>query len=66
MAFLDELAANATEHGIKFVFYSGNDDSFITHFGTEGTPHTVCHLDFADPPLLVVVVIQVYFACDNA
>ncbi|CAK5281400.1 unnamed protein product [Mycena citricolor] len=33
--FLDELAANATEEGIDFVWYSGNDDALTTHWSTE-------------------------------
>ena len=36
MAFLDELAANMSAHGIPIVLYSGNDDSLVAHRGTEG------------------------------
>ena len=35
MAFLTELATNMTAHGVKVIFYSGNDDSLIAHRGTE-------------------------------
>ncbi|CAL1714161.1 unnamed protein product [Somion occarium] len=35
MAFLSELAANASERNIPIVIYSGNDDSLVAHFGTE-------------------------------
>ncbi|OBZ74243.1 Serine carboxypeptidase-like 21 [Grifola frondosa] len=36
MAFLTELASNASAHNISIVFYSGNDDSLVSHRGTEG------------------------------
>lgn len=35
MAFLTELATNASARGLSIVLYSGNDDSLITHRGTE-------------------------------
>ncbi|KAH9832569.1 alpha beta-hydrolase [Rhodofomes roseus] len=35
MAFLTELATNASERGVKIVLYSGNDDSLISHRSTE-------------------------------
>ncbi|KAI8996603.1 alpha/beta-hydrolase [Trametes punicea] len=35
MAFLDDLAANASAHNVSVVLYSGNDDSLISHRGTE-------------------------------
>ncbi|KAH9893408.1 alpha/beta-hydrolase [Cubamyces lactineus] len=35
MAFLDELATNATAHNVAVVLYSGNDDSLVAHRGTE-------------------------------
>ncbi|CDO69772.1 hypothetical protein BN946_scf184766.g17 [Trametes cinnabarina] len=35
MAFLDDLAANASAHNIHVVLYSGNDDSLLAHRGTE-------------------------------
>ncbi|EIW53484.1 alpha/beta-hydrolase [Trametes versicolor FP-101664 SS1] len=35
IAFLSELAANASARNIPFVFYSGNDDARISHRGTE-------------------------------
>lgn len=37
MVFLTELATNATAQNITIVLYSGNDDSLITHRGTEIT-----------------------------
>ncbi|KAH9930296.1 Alpha/Beta hydrolase protein [Fomitopsis serialis] len=43
MAFLTELATNASERGVQVVLYSGNDDSLISHRSTEGktpTPNT--------------------------
>ena len=36
MAFLTELATNASQRGVKIVLYSGNDDSLISHRSTEG------------------------------
>ncbi|KAI8996599.1 alpha/beta-hydrolase [Trametes punicea] len=36
MAFLTELATNATAKHVSVVLYSGNDDSLIAHRGTEG------------------------------
>ncbi|KAI0683233.1 Alpha/Beta hydrolase protein [Cytidiella melzeri] len=35
MAFLDDLAANATKHGVGIVVYSGNNDSLVSHTGTQ-------------------------------
>ncbi|KAG7094004.1 hypothetical protein E1B28_007634 [Marasmius oreades] len=35
MAFLTELATNATAKGVSIVLYSGNNDALIPHFGTE-------------------------------
>ncbi|KAI0642261.1 alpha/beta-hydrolase [Trametes meyenii] len=35
MAFLTELATNATAHNVSVVLYSGNDDSLVAHRGTE-------------------------------
>ena len=35
MAFLTDLATNATAHGVHVILYSGNDDSLIAHRGTE-------------------------------
>jgi carboxypeptidase D len=36
MAFLTELATNATKHNIPIVIYSGNDDAIVPHRGSEG------------------------------
>ncbi|KAF8119525.1 Alpha/Beta hydrolase protein [Boletus edulis] len=35
MAFLTDLATNATVQDMKIILYSGNDDSLIPHFGTQ-------------------------------
>jgi len=35
MAFLSELMTNASNAGVKVILYSGNDDSYIGHFGTQ-------------------------------
>ncbi|KAJ7027721.1 alpha/beta-hydrolase [Mycena alexandri] len=35
IAFLSDLATNATANNISIVFYSGNDDSLVQHHGTE-------------------------------
>ncbi|KAI9056434.1 alpha/beta-hydrolase [Trametes sanguinea] len=35
VAFLTDLAANATARNVSIVFYSGNDDSQVQHRGTE-------------------------------
>lgn len=35
MAFLTELATNATARNIPIVIYSGNDDSLVPHFGSQ-------------------------------
>ncbi|OSD04774.1 alpha/beta-hydrolase [Trametes coccinea BRFM310] len=35
MAFLDDLATNATHKNVAVVLYSGNDDSLVAHRGTE-------------------------------
>lgn len=37
MAFLTELAANASDKHVSIMLYSGNDDSLVAHRGTEGT-----------------------------
>lgn len=37
MAFLTDLATNATAHGMKIVIYSGNDDSLVPHFGSQSS-----------------------------
>ncbi|KAJ7812359.1 alpha/beta-hydrolase [Mycena olivaceomarginata] len=34
IAFLSDLAANASTHNISIVFYSGNDDALVQHRGT--------------------------------
>ncbi|OJT09780.1 Vitellogenic carboxypeptidase [Trametes pubescens] len=36
MAFLTDLATNASAHNVSVVLYSGNDDSLVAHRGTEG------------------------------
>lgn len=37
MAFLSELATNATDRGVHVVIYEGNDDLLIPHLSAEGT-----------------------------
>ncbi|GJE99869.1 carboxypeptidase [Phanerochaete sordida] len=37
MTFFNELATNATQHGVHIVTYVGNDDGISPHFGTEVT-----------------------------
>ena len=41
MSFLTELATNATERGVHVIVYSGNDDSLVAHFGSEGMYCTI-------------------------
>jgi carboxypeptidase D len=36
IAFFDELARNISSHNIPIVIYSGNDDSLVPHWGSEG------------------------------
>jgi carboxypeptidase D len=36
MVFFDELASNTTKHNISVVLYSGNADSLVPHWSTEG------------------------------
>jgi carboxypeptidase D len=36
MAFMTELAANASEKGVGIVIYEGNDDSLVAHRGLQG------------------------------
>ncbi|KAJ7878005.1 alpha/beta-hydrolase [Mycena olivaceomarginata] len=35
IAFLSDLATNASTHNVSMVFYSGNDDALVQHRGTE-------------------------------
>ncbi|KDQ51807.1 hypothetical protein JAAARDRAFT_81336 [Jaapia argillacea MUCL 33604] len=42
MAFLTELATNASLHNVSMVFYSGNDDDLAAHRGTEGEGPSSC------------------------
>jgi len=35
MAFLTDLATNATKHNMTIIIYSGNDDSLVPHFGSQ-------------------------------
>ncbi|KAI0695227.1 alpha/beta-hydrolase [Cytidiella melzeri] len=37
VAFFDELASNATEHGVKVIIYLGNDDTVVPHISSEIT-----------------------------
>ncbi len=36
MVFLSELAANASKRGVPVIIYSGNDDSVVAHYSSEG------------------------------
>jgi len=36
MAFLTDLATNATGRGLSIIIYSGNDDSLLPHLGSQG------------------------------
>ncbi|KAG8220809.1 Alpha/Beta hydrolase protein [Butyriboletus roseoflavus] len=36
MAFLTDLATNATAHNMTVIIFSGNDDSLIPHLGSQG------------------------------
>ncbi|KAH0836523.1 Alpha/Beta hydrolase protein [Lanmaoa asiatica] len=37
MAFLTDLATNATAHNMTIIIFSGNDDSLIPHLGSQGS-----------------------------
>jgi len=34
-AFFSDLMSEASSHGVSVILYSGNDDSYISHFGTQ-------------------------------
>ncbi len=36
MVFLSELATNASKRGVPVIIYSGNDDSVVAHYSSEG------------------------------
>jgi carboxypeptidase D len=36
MAFLTDLATNATMNNVSIIIYSGNDDALVAHRGSEG------------------------------
>ena len=59
MAFLTDLATNATERGVRIVIYSGNDDSLVPHYGSEGK--TICLSSLTVILTAALVVIQVNF-----
>lgn len=46
MAFLSDLATNATAHNMTVVIYSGNDDSLIPHLGSQSkvAHHAYCNM----------------------
>ncbi|KZT67351.1 alpha/beta-hydrolase [Daedalea quercina L-15889] len=53
MAFLTELATNASQRGVQIVLYSGNDDSLISHHSTEVVIQNTTFGDiqgFTEPP----------------
>lgn len=58
MAFLTDLATNASVHGIPVVLYSGNEDSLVAHRGTEGA-FLLFIAATSEADMLHVVVIQV-------
>lgn len=61
MAFLTELADNATKHGISIIMYSGNDDSLVPPRGSEGLWLLILFLFVVLIPSGLIVVIQVCF-----
>ena len=60
MAFLTDLAANATEQGLNIIIYSGNDDSLVPHLGSQGK-YLFSFTVFLLSTPIIVVVIQVRF-----
>ena len=59
IAFLDELAMNATKNNVGVVIYSGNDDTLVSHRGSEGKHTDLCALHSStNVPLAPLVVIQ--------
>lgn len=36
MAFMTELATNASREGVHIIIYEGNDDSLVAHRGLQG------------------------------
>ena len=63
MAFLSELATNASEHNIGIVIYSGNDDALVSHFSSEGA--RTCNLSEVHVLITfkLAVIIQVCHLC---
>lgn len=43
MAFLSELATNASAKNVGIVFYSGNDDALVGHKGTQSEEYTLLY-----------------------
>jgi hypothetical protein len=37
VTFFDDLAANMSDHNVSLVIYSGNDDSLVAHWSSEGS-----------------------------
>ena len=59
IAFLDDLAANATKNNVGVVIYSGNDDTLVSHRGSEGKYTDLCAVHSStNVPLVLLVVIQ--------
>ena len=48
MAFLTDLATNATAHDIGIVIFSGNDDSLVPHFGSQSRSSRSLSLQLAN------------------
>ena len=59
MAFLSELATNASQHHVGVVIYSGNDDALVSHFSSEGMLVVLLSCSIALIKRCGIVVIQV-------
>ena len=56
---MDDLAANATKNNVGVVIYSGNDDTLVSHWGSEGKYTDLCVVHSStNVPLVLLVVIQ--------
>jgi carboxypeptidase D len=40
MAFMTDLATNASKHGVHIIIYEGNDDALVARRASEGTVFT--------------------------
>ena len=64
MAFLDELATNATHRNVSVLIYSGNDDSLVAHRGSEGVYPSTPAQTLADSALRLQLLSKYIFALD--